>query len=100
MTKISIHAAREGGDGRRFPVAALHLDISIHAAREGGDPAALNQTALSPAISIHAAREGGDPQRRVRHPCCAISIHAAREGGDVAVVAVAGTFLHFNPRRP
>ena len=38
-SEISIHAPREGGDGR----ATLHIitlgDISIHAPREGGDGA-------------------------------------------------------------
>ena len=55
---ISIHAAREGGDGGGCAVVCV-ADISIHAAREGGD--AENQGRLdSYEISIHAAREGGD----------------------------------------
>ena len=33
---ISIHAAREGGDGDFFVMFAFRF-ISIHAAREGGD---------------------------------------------------------------
>ena len=33
---ISIHAAREGGDGF-YPHSAIIARISIHAAREGGD---------------------------------------------------------------
>ena len=33
---ISIHAPREGGDGRVFPFGVKVL-ISIHAPREGGD---------------------------------------------------------------
>ena len=33
---ISIHAAREGGDGEKIDLYA-QLRISIHAAREGGD---------------------------------------------------------------
>ena len=33
---ISIHAAREGGDGF-LPAVAVPRHISIHAAREGGD---------------------------------------------------------------
>ena len=78
--------------------------ISIHAAREGGDLIELNRH-FSEAISIHAAREGGDvnvfhsfplvtvfqstpPVKAatacIRSPCGynRISIHAAREGGD------------------
>ena len=34
---ISIHAAREGGDGKWGPKSQAGFDISIHAAREGGD---------------------------------------------------------------
>ena len=35
-TRISIHAAREGGDGK-FCATCYGINISIHAAREGGD---------------------------------------------------------------
>ena len=35
--KISIHAAREGGDGTRGYNRKCNPIISIHAAREGGD---------------------------------------------------------------
>ena len=81
MPFISIHAAREGGDGiiragckliRIFqstpPVKAAtccikypqdNTEISIHAAREGGD-GLFCSSCLQAAISIHAAREGGD----------------------------------------
>ena len=38
---------------------AIYVRISIHAAREGGDPC-LFGAFLSLSISIHAAREGGD----------------------------------------
>ena len=59
--------------------------ISIHAAREGGDGAVVIVFLYTFCISIHAAREGGDyisPPRVIIH---AISIHAAREGGDQRV---------------
>ena len=55
--------------------------ISIHAAREGGDEA-LKRGMKSMSISIHAAREGGDCPLCDIFPGCIISIHAAREGGD------------------
>ena len=55
--------------------------ISIHAAREGGD--LINDCcARTIRISIHAAREGGDVVRRPLPANKLISIHAAREGGD------------------
>ena len=101
--KISIHAAREGGDGDRC-VHQYRRVISIHAAREGGDrrlprllptPSAFQSTPPVKAatarnrvievectISIHAAREGGDLFRRLYSASTSISIHAAREGGD------------------
>ena len=34
--EISIHAAREGGDGTNVEYGEI-VEISIHAAREGGD---------------------------------------------------------------
>ena len=73
---ISIHAAREGGDLRRFAKVSERV-ISIHAAREGGD---------------QSATDSSLPQ--------IISIHAAREGGDAPTTASPGNLHHFNPRRP
>ena len=58
LHKISIHAAREGGDDSAAYLIG-RLDISIHAAREGGDLTGFCRKA-KPHISIHAAREGGD----------------------------------------
>ena len=118
---ISIHAAREGGDGTchiKFRPEA----ISIHAAREGGDYGT-SACCIETEISIHAAREGGDPRKQLHVHAITISIHAAREGGDVATTTCrqahrefqstppvkAATYtsviysivkLNFNPRRP
>ena len=58
MSVISIHAAREGGDGTVIGSIRFNI-ISIHAAREGGDVVAVNDRRKN-GISIHAAREGGD----------------------------------------
>ena len=55
---ISIHAAREGGDGSSGVSITLRI-ISIHAAREGGDKQGAKISCRA-TISIHAAREGGD----------------------------------------
>ena len=97
---ISIHAAREGGDGIRECRVNILLVISIHAAREGGDPSAVNVLQVS-SISIHAAREGGDVARNAE-ACCKglISIHAAREGGDRRLEHKMSELRDFNPRRP
>ena len=57
--KISIHAAREGGDDELGNVL-FDGRISIHAAREGGDALPLVGNVKQQSISIHAAREGGD----------------------------------------
>ena len=100
---ISIHAAREGGDGTVWkpctkatlfqstpPVKAATgtnveygeiVEISIHAAREGGDSSG-DAAPGSHDISIHAAREGGDLKNADLRFANLISIHAAREGGD------------------
>ena len=76
-SKISIHAAREGGDRQDSVFLRLHC-ISIHAAREGGDPC------IHDIISVFFT----------------ISIHAAREGGDPVVVCAYASVEYFNPRRP
>ena len=58
--KISIHAAREGGDSDNSAWSFVAIAISIHAAREGGDRSRTHER-VGDSISIHAAREGGDP---------------------------------------
>ncbi len=74
--------------------------ISIHAAREGGDGTPRARL-LCGRISIHAAREGGDLKTEVVMTTnLRISIHAAREGGDGVRPCVAAGIAHFNPRRP
>ena len=76
-SRISIHAAREGGDGHPA-FQAVQIDISIHAAREGGDAGAyIDELSEIP-----------------------ISIHAAREGGDVGRAIISVSISDFNPRRP
>ena len=44
--KISIHAAREGGDHENRQIRCV-VNISIHAAREGGDLLPFEEIALS-----------------------------------------------------
>ena len=78
----------------------MTIRISIHAAREGGDVRRANRASVLTAISIHAAREGGDRCNRQCKHCGAISIHAAREGGDFDIAANVFNGQHFNPRRP
>ena len=73
--------------------------ISIHAAREGGDNAGARHLWRGH-ISIHAAREGGDAKSVPNFPNIVISIHAAREGGDPLEVLFYLPNRYFNPRRP
>ena len=75
------------------------IKISIHAAREGGDEYAKNERRRS-RISIHAAREGGDCLLCILSVLCYISIHAAREGGDRENGDFGSNSNDFNPRRP
>ncbi len=74
--------------------------ISIHAAREGGDLEELGLAYDFDEISIHAAREGGDILVAALVNRQAISIHAAREGGDFSLLHFCHNFDNFNPRRP
>ena len=73
--------------------------ISIHAAREGGDTDGSDEYARI-MISIHAAREGGDQYALFVDRATEISIHAAREGGDRRTRSLKASGNHFNPRRP
>ena len=73
--------------------------ISIHAAREGGDGVP-HEDLQKPGISIHAAREGGDAVGFYFYMIHGISIHAAREGGDKHSESDCKPAQHFNPRRP
>ena len=80
--RISIHAAREGGD-----VSASNYDefnIIFQSTPPVKAATCLPLCFLSnPAISIHAAREGGDSLQYGMRREYRISIHAAREGGDI-----------------
>ena len=83
-----------------FPILCEGLSrISIHAAREGGD-LMLIPLAFADSISIHAAREGGDLGVCDFASASGISIHAAREGGDYAYMGYTPFTTDFNPRRP
>ena len=77
----------------------IGLRISIHAAREGGDDVGTPSNTEAE-ISIHAAREGGDAAYRGHCQRHFISIHAAREGGDARHNADYNRDCDFNPRRP
>ena len=86
---ISIHAAREGGDG--FALKNIFADCSFQSTppvKAATLPLRFHSALAS--ISIHAAREGGDYGREIRLlGANDISIHAAREGGDLLVSTVA-----------
>ena len=77
---ISIHAAREGGDGMVYspiPFGIFQSTPPVKAATYS-----YCQQTLRKVISIHAAREGGDGDGLGSITFHLISIHAAREGGD------------------
>ena len=98
VSRISIHAPREGGDCQFF--SQIHvLFISIHAPREGGDfhDDLIRYTDY---ISIHAPREGGDYGSHFPWRSFRISIHAPREGGDRGGSDAGSILKHFNPRPP
>ena len=81
---------------QRFPV----LRISIHAAREGGD-IAQQLSEIEQRISIHAAREGGDIQR-VNLGGLAGKFQSTPpvKAATLLPSASASVTMHFNPRRP
>ena len=119
--KISIHAAREGGDEvRGLPARSRGLfqstppvkaaTVTLTATDKGAGfqstppvkAATVAQSAVcrQADISIHAAREGGDWDNIPDDASDAISIHAAREGGDPFQRLLALKHVYFNPRRP
>ena len=75
--KISIHAAREGGD----PFCKLRNDFIIRFQSTPPVKAATGDIIAGAALEI-------------------ISIHAAREGGDLAYISPKIYIKYFNPRRP
>ena len=78
----------------------IDLKISIHAAREGGD---IRQ---GYAQQIHTLFQSTPPVKAATHfiippsKYLQISIHAAREGGDVILANFRVFGINFNPRRP
>ena len=97
--RISIHAAREGGDSGRGLVE-WDAVISIHAAREGGDNYDKN-ICKACKISIHAAREGGDGGcRKMLPPILTFQSTPPVKAATLFIVCVVGIALYFNPRRP
>ena len=92
-TRISIHAAREGGDEnipQRLPV----LGISIHAAREGGDTDTSSLSAARARFQSTPPVKAATQEAVVDAGLYEISIHAAREGGDAMfTLSVAAGFL-------
>ena len=103
MAVISIHAPREGRDGKYDANGRVVLEfqstrpargatfgnevmlpagfISIHAPREGRDIYS-NMGIGYELISIHAPREGRDQRKKFLLQGSGISIHAPREGRD------------------
>ena len=99
-SSISIHAPREGCDCEWVTRNGKIYQISIHAPREGCDRRPPLFGAWSPPISIHAPREGCDGGKvRVRHEVH-ISIHAPREGCDSSTTTSTTRIKNFNPRTP
>ena len=81
ISRISIHAPREGGDG------PLYLYPQYPQGFQSTPPARgatlFNTLSRKPLpISIHAPREGGDRGFAIFSQLLRISIHAPREGGD------------------
>ena len=74
--------------------------ISIHAAREGGD--GLLPCAKTPDHLFQSTPPVKAATEAWQELCerAEISIHAAREGGDVRQRSPAAKLHHFNPRRP
>ena len=99
--EISIHAPREGCDGRCWTMAWSSTVIPIHAPREGCDPGGRACTGLLTDFNPRTPRGVRRPGAGRLHHQMPISIHAPREGCDgIGVPAGHDPLLHFNPRTP
>ena len=79
--KISIHAPREGSDGRPG-AGALRHGISIHAPREGSDSMSISFRSSAMAFLSTLPARGATDNGGNTNESYAISIHAPREGSD------------------
>ena len=82
--EISIHAPREGCDGRCWTMAWSSTVIPIHAPREGCDPGGRACTGLLTDFNPRTPRGVRRPGAGRLHHQMPISIHAPREGCDLA----------------
>ena len=97
---ISIHAPREGSDGRALMGTIPQQNISIHAPREGSDqyPPESDNPA-GPFLSTLPAR-GATPLPVIAPQFSIISIHAPREGSDTVGASIWTSERNFYPRSP
>ena len=97
---ISIHAPREGCDGRQIDFK-IPSSISIHAPREGCDCEWVTRNGKIYQISIHAPREGCDDWAMRNEPAASKfqSTHPARGATSRQMSAMVRS-LDFNPRTP
>ena len=99
VKRISIHAAREGGDFRLptlFKCALLFQSTPpVKAATFIGDIRSCNiKFQSTPPVKAATLYGSIIPSNFL------ISIHAAREGGDSSIVIRRSYICNFNPRRP
>ena len=74
--------------------------ISIHAAREGGDGGAIFMKAFESVFQSTPPVKAATITEIALAGIKYISIHAAREGGDGKPANYKRNYEHFNPRRP
>src|ERR1035441_1598113 len=96
---VSIHAAREGGDGLHAQAAAFQ-SVSIHAAREGGDSAQCPHHTQAGCFNPRRPRGRRQQHIRLGVTVLAVSIHAAREGGDARTLRAPITNTLFQSTPP
>ena len=83
LDRLSIHAAREGGDGMKLAARSFTSSFqSTPPVKAATKKFIAKRDGYT--LSIHAAREGGDAYALAFHLIEDLSIHAAREGGDQA----------------
>ena len=97
---ISIHAAREGGDGADLKNADLRGAFQSTPPVKAATSAAFGSNTKATFQSTPPVKAATAKQKPFT-PSGTISIHAAREGGDdLMQPPVSMMWANFNPRRP
>ena len=100
ISKVSIHAPREGCDYTEGSIYGETKRVSIHAPREGCDLAMKGEAKIYELFQFTHPGRGATRIKRKKLNDYRVSIHAPREGCDVVIGGVIYEVDRFNSRTP